>query len=805
MSLDKTLTDQYRLPLKLEKYPISEELPAYFETVYPKFVEFIKSYYKSYDADNSPAKFLNELQHNRDMADVTPHLLRFIGEELFLGKNYTEGFTDKQSAIQISNFLYRSKGTPFSIEQFFKIFFGFDVDIRYGRNEIFTVGDPLQEKLLYTSEKRLIGKDEKGNNVVLLYPGNRLKFNFTDGDIEVRVLAITPLIENVNSLYINESIVTGLDRFYINDATIVDYIVRTEKKYTYNLYFPLRENIDYVIDYNDKSVVFLKPGLANSVKPGDPWLDHLAEYGELPPPDKDVNTDGNEFGPLRYPKAKIEINRRFPAGSWIGADIGDKRITDNAYYQMFSILIKTPIAVNDWKDVYKDFIHPSGMYLTGEVLVETKTSSKLSGKPVSTEIFGSTYEGSGTFGQEAYSEVTELSTRPKLLMPEPSTFVYNINSSNLELPVPWDGSNSNTTLKIYFNKKIMGTGDQWLLSGTVDGMKYGLVFPSATPSTLVYRYIEETTLILKDLDVQQDVLLGKTYRISLLSEGTGTGKEMYTTSNGITSIYTINLAHQPRVDSIGDNFVGSIWEAYFFDPVDRGNVTQYPMREGSGDTFFAYKENREEKTVRNIPLSNETWSNPNISVWKGNNIAVPRWTTTSASGFKIKLNFRLLPSFVTQNSLLMWDNSDPSIGLHITENNVLRYLYKHTGGTKDVRIYQLNYSDEFEVTIEHGASSVSVTTKVNENSTTTTQTVAPAPSEVVKVNYIIGSNLGSAIVWNVELIDGSNSRYYPMQDGVGTSMLAYDVDGNPTGLSQDAEIKGPGNWVNRNYLKYGED
>ena len=49
MSLDKTLTDQYRLPLKLEKYPISEELPAYFETVYPKFVEFIKSYYKSYD------------------------------------------------------------------------------------------------------------------------------------------------------------------------------------------------------------------------------------------------------------------------------------------------------------------------------------------------------------------------------------------------------------------------------------------------------------------------------------------------------------------------------------------------------------------------------------------------------------------------------------------------------------------------------------------------------------------------------------------------------------------------------------
>jgi hypothetical protein len=800
MSLDKTLTDQYRLPLKLDKYPVSEELPANFETIYPKFVEFIKTYYESYDADDSPAKFLNELQHNRDMVDVTPHLLRFIGEELFLGKNYTEGFSNKTSAIQISNLLYRSKGTPFSIEQFFKIFFGFDIDIKYGRDEIFAVGDPLQEKLLYTSEIRLVGKDLEGNSVTLLYPGDRLKFNFTDGETEVLALAITPLIEIVPSLYINEDIPPN----YINDATITAYVIRTKKKYTYNLYFSLRENIDYILDYHSKSVVFLKPGLANSVKPGDPWLDHLAEYGEISPPDYEVDDRGRQFGPLRYPKARIETNRRFPAGSPIGPDIGDKRITDNAYYQVFSILIKTPIAVNAWKDVYKDFIHPSGTYLDGEVLVETKISSKLSAKPVSTEIFGSTVESSAIVGEEGYSEITELNVRPQVLLPEPSTFVYNVNNSNLHLPISWDGSNPSTTLKIYFNKKIMGTGDQWLLSATVGGNKYGLVFPSATPSTLVYRYIEETTLTLKDLDVQQDVLLGTTYKVSLLSEGTGTGKDIITTSNGITSIYTVNLENQPRVDSIGDNFVGNIWGAYFFDPITRANVIEYPMREGSGNELLAYKENQEPRPIKNIPLSSVAWSNPNISVWKGTNIAVPEWTTTSASGFKIKLKFSL-PSAVSQNALLMWDNAASDVGLSISADNELHYLYRHSGGIEDVTIYQLNSSDEFEVTIEHGASSVSVIIKVNENSTTTTQTVATAPSEVVKVNYISGSNLGSAIVWNVELTDGSNSRYYPMQDGAGLTMLAYDADGNPTGSSQDAELFGAGEWINRNYFKYGED
>jgi hypothetical protein len=801
MSLDKTFNDQYRLPLKLDKYPVVDELPAHFESIYPKFIKFLETYYESYDADNSPAKFLNELQHNRDMADVTPHLLRFIGEELFLGKDYTEGFSDKTSAIQISNLLYRSKGTPFSIEQFFKIFFGFDVDIKYGRNEIFAVGDPLQEKLLYTSEMRVVGKDENGNRVLLLYPGSRLKFNFTDGVIDVSVLAITPLIETVPSLYINENIPPT----YINDLTITDYIIRTAKKYTYNLFFSLRENIDYTIDYHNKSVVFLKPGLANSVKPGDPWLDHLAVYGELPPPDYEVDNRGQEFGPLRYPKSKIEINRRFPAGSPIGADIGEKRITDNAYYQIFSILIKTPIAVNAWKNVYKDFIHPSGTYLAGEVLLETKISSKLSAKPVNTEVFGSTFESSAIFGEESSSSVTELNARPRVLVPEPSTFVYNINNSNIQLPIYWDGSNANTTLKIYFNKKIMGTGDQWLLSGTVDGLKYGLLFPSATPSTLVYRYIEETTLNLTDLDVQQDVLLGATYRISLLSEGTGTGKQILTTSNGVTSVYTVNLAHQPRVDSIGDNFVGSIWEAYFFDPITRANVLQYPMREGSGKKFYAYKENREEKPAKDIVLSNEEWSNSNISVWKGNNIEVPEWISTSASGFKLKLRFSL-ENDVTQDSSLMWFNETPELGLSISADNKLHYLYTHSGGIEDVTIYQLNKDDEFEVTIEHGASSVSVTIKVNENSSTTTQTVSTAPSEVVTLNYIIGSNL-TAIVWNVELTDltdGSNSRYYPMQDGSGNTMLAYDNGGNPTGSTEDADANG-GTWVDRNYLKYGED
>jgi len=800
MSLDKTLTDQYRLPLKLDNFPVSEALPAYFESVYPKFVDFIKTYYGYYDDKNSPAKFLNELQHNRDMEDVTPQLLRLIAEELFLGKDYSESFSDKKSAIQISNLLYRSKGTPFSIEQFFRMFFGFDVDIRYGRNEIFAVGDPLQEKLLYTSEIRSFGKDLDGIEVKAPWPGKRLKFNFSDGKIDVYALAITPRVEIVPSLYILET----ANVFYIDDSgTAIPYIIRTKKLLIYNVWYQLRENIDYYADYDNKSIVFLKPGIENSLKPLDPWLDYLAKYGEISPPDYDKDRDGNNIGSLRYPQAKIETNRRFPAGSAIGADIGDKKITDNAYYQVFSILIKTPIAIKSWKNVYKDFIHPSGVYLDGEVLLETFKTLKLSSQPTSTERYQIEVEGSGSFSDEVYSEITELNTRVKVVVPEPSAFVYSVNNANLQLPVPWSGSNNNTRVAIRFNKKTIGTGDQWLLSATVGAKKFGFVFPALTPNKLVYRYVEGGTLILKDLDIQQDVLLGKTYNVSILSTQTGAAAQIFTTSNSTSSVYAINLEYQPRIEFVGDNFEGDIWGAYFTDPVNRQNIIQYPMREGTGDTFHAYRDSRLEFKSKDIGIRNGVWSLPNISVWKGNNISIPLWTSATSSGFKMKMDFES-PSVIPASAKLMWNSAQTDRGLSI-ENEILTYKYQALSGIVTLDIVSISPNTRFEITIEHGVSEVTAYVVIGNNRSSITAISSTAPSQPVSINYAIGAVMQSAVVWNLELIEVSNTRYYPIQEGDGITAFAYDADSNIIGSSEDAILEGAGNWVKLNYFKYGEE
>ena len=59
---------------------------------------------------------------------------------MLLGQSFFEGFIDKRTAAKFSNNLYRSKGTKFSIQQFFRMFFGIDVEIIYTKKDVFRIG-----------------------------------------------------------------------------------------------------------------------------------------------------------------------------------------------------------------------------------------------------------------------------------------------------------------------------------------------------------------------------------------------------------------------------------------------------------------------------------------------------------------------------------------------------------------------------------------------------------------------------------------------------------------------------------------
>jgi hypothetical protein len=54
------------------------------------------------------------------------------------------------------------------------------------------------------------------------------------------------------------------------------------------------------------------------------------------------------------------------------------KVQDSLYYQDFSYVIKVGRAIVDWRKSFKDTIHPTGFYVTGQVNIETSLDAKMS-------------------------------------------------------------------------------------------------------------------------------------------------------------------------------------------------------------------------------------------------------------------------------------------------------------------------------------------------------------------------------------------------------------------------------------------
>ena len=107
-----------------------------FRESYPKLINLLDQYYEFEDSDASPSRLLNDLFRSRDITQTDAELLKYIEDELLLGQSYFEGFQDKRAVpAKYSNTLYRSKGTKYSIQQFFRTFFGIDPEIIYTKEE----------------------------------------------------------------------------------------------------------------------------------------------------------------------------------------------------------------------------------------------------------------------------------------------------------------------------------------------------------------------------------------------------------------------------------------------------------------------------------------------------------------------------------------------------------------------------------------------------------------------------------------------------------------------------------------------
>jgi len=73
----------------------------------------------------------------------------------------------------------------------------------------------------------------------------------------------------------------------------------------------------------------------------------------------------NEEIELIYPKDRLMI-----VGETTIGQEDAYRLQDGKLNQIFSVLIRSPIPLLDWEELYRTFVHPSGFYLGADVVIE---------------------------------------------------------------------------------------------------------------------------------------------------------------------------------------------------------------------------------------------------------------------------------------------------------------------------------------------------------------------------------------------------------------------------------------------------
>ena len=156
-TVDRTLIDIGRREPNIREYVIEDALSQHIVESYPKFVSFLRAYFDFEETRESPSHLIQELFYTRDVTQTDLELLSYIEDELLLGQAYFEGFTDKRAAAKYSSTLYKSKGTKYSIQQFFRTFFNVDPDVVYTKRQIFNVGESVigAESQRYLTDDKL--------------------------------------------------------------------------------------------------------------------------------------------------------------------------------------------------------------------------------------------------------------------------------------------------------------------------------------------------------------------------------------------------------------------------------------------------------------------------------------------------------------------------------------------------------------------------------------------------------------------------------------------------------------------------
>lgn len=149
---------------KFHRSKVTEVLPQFFQTEYPKLVTFLEVYY-DFVGEETATAVIQDLFDIRNISSTElQHLDLLLGEisdGIDTSSFQANGTADTRLMTRLLSRFYKAKGTQLSAEQFFKAFYGVDAEVSYPKRNIFILNDKPGGSLIGPESLKYIQDDRR--------------------------------------------------------------------------------------------------------------------------------------------------------------------------------------------------------------------------------------------------------------------------------------------------------------------------------------------------------------------------------------------------------------------------------------------------------------------------------------------------------------------------------------------------------------------------------------------------------------------------------------------------------------------